>query len=137
MGKNKYIEDSNKMYSLFEEYKKDCKANPRVENIYSQKEDKIVQIPRETPLSLSGFYVFGYKNNVTLQHYFVNSEDAYDDYRTICTRIKEEIRTDQIEGGQVGIYNASITQRLNNLVDRSEVAKISKPARIKFTKPKK
>ena len=124
------------MYELFEKYKVECKTNPKYENIYSHKEDKIVKIPREVPYSLSGFYVFGYENKVTLQHYFVNSREDYDDYRTICTRIKQEIRNDQIQGGQVGIYNASITQRLNNLVDKSEVvAKLEKPKRLNFTKP--
>lgn len=121
MYKKKYIPTPEAMYELFEKYKEQCKANPKYENIYSHKEDKIVPIPREVPLSLSGFYVFGYENKVTLQHYFVNSLDAYDDYRTICTRIKQEIRKDQIDGGQVGIYNASITQRLNGLIDKSEI----------------
>jgi hypothetical protein len=44
----------------------------------------------------------------------------YDDYMTICSRIKEQIRQDQIEGGMVGQYNPSITQRLNNLTDKQE-----------------
>ena len=33
----------------------------------------------------------------------------------------DEIRQDQIEGGMSGIYNPSITQRLNGLTDKSEV----------------
>jgi hypothetical protein len=36
-------------------------------------------------------------------------------------RILDEIRNDQIEGGSVGQYNASITQRLNGLTDKQEI----------------
>jgi hypothetical protein len=44
----------------------------------------------------------------------------YNEYQPICSRIKEQIRQDQIEGGMVGQYNPSITQRLNNLTDKQE-----------------
>jgi hypothetical protein len=45
----------------------------------------------------------------------------YDDFCEVCTRIKNEIREDQITGGILSFYNPSITQRLNNLVEKSEV----------------
>ena len=54
-------------------------------------------------------------------HYFINYEGRYEDYVSICSRIKREIRTNQIEGGMVGIFNPSITQRLNGLTEKSEV----------------
>ncbi len=47
----------------------------------------------------------------------------YGDYVGICRTIKEEIRADQIDGGMAGIYNPSITQRLNNLTEKKEVIK--------------
>jgi hypothetical protein len=50
--------------------------------------------------------------------YFENKEDRYTDYIRICRRIRRTIRQDQIEGGMAGIYNPSITQRLNNLVEK-------------------
>ena len=56
------------------------------------------------------------------KHYFANSDNKYDDYLTICNNIREIIRQDQIEGGMAGIYNSSITQRLNNLVDKQETS---------------
>ena len=49
-----------------------------------------------------------------------NSGGTYTEFRDICSHIKDEIRLNQIEGGMVGIYNPSITQRLNNLVEKSE-----------------
>ena len=42
-------------------------------------------------------------------------------YRELLkTNIKKEIRENQITGGMLGIYNPSITQRLNNLVEKVE-----------------
>jgi HPt (histidine-containing phosphotransfer) domain-containing protein len=45
----------------------------------------------------------------------------YTEYATICSRIEEAIRMDQIEGGMVGQYNASITQRINALKEHTDV----------------
>jgi hypothetical protein len=46
---------------------------------------------------------------------------------TICTHIKEIVRQDQIEGGMVGQYNPSITQRLNGLKEQVEQTNIEQP----------
>lgn len=121
MGKHKYIETPEKMLELFEAYKKDVKENPRGEHVFGGKDFSRETKQLERPLTMSGFKVFGYKNKVTISHYFDNTDGAYEDYRAICSRIRDEIRTDQIEGGMVGQYNASITQRLNNLVEKKEV----------------
>ena len=72
-------------------------------------------------------FVFREGLNTELSHYFSNKDDRYSDYVAICTRIRGEIREDQIGGGMVGIYNASITQRLNNLVDRQDIKSDNKP----------
>ncbi|HEY9701838.1 MAG TPA: hypothetical protein V6C58_05305, partial [Allocoleopsis sp.] len=51
---------------------------------------------------------------------FEGKNESYRSYFPICSRIKREIRNEQIIGGMVGIYNPSITQRLNGLVDKQE-----------------
>ena len=56
-----------------------------------------------------------------LGDYFSNKDNRYESYATICHYIKLSIRNDQITGGMVGIYNPSITQRLNNLVEKSDI----------------
>jgi hypothetical protein len=65
-----------------------------------------------------GFRTFAADRGQTVNDYFANTGGRYSDYATICSRIEEAIRMDQIEGGMVGQYNASITQRLNNLTER-------------------
>jgi hypothetical protein len=65
-----------------------------------------------------GFRTFAAEKGQSVQDYFANYEGRYSAYTTICSRIEEAIRMDQIEGGMTGQYNASITQRLNNLTER-------------------
>lgn len=140
MGKNKYIETPEKMWEYFQSYIIDIRENP----IYLIEQKKgntslkvtvekgadmpilatndIVQLPARRPLTLDGFENWCADEEIIsdLGDYFANTDNKYSNYSTICSRIKRVIRQDQIEGGMVGIYNPSITQRLNGLVDRKE-----------------
>ena len=120
MAKKKYIETPEKMWELFESYRKEVKDNPRVIYDFVGRDGNEVAKRLERPLTMEGFSCFCHDKDITVKHYFNNTDDSYDDYRTICSRIKEQIRRDQIEGGMVGQYNASITQRLNNLKEQTE-----------------
>ena len=120
MAKHKYIETPEKMWELFERYIKYLKENPFKVKDWVGGMGKMVLREKERPVTMEGFREFGHKNGVTVLHYFDNPDNAYEDYRVICSRIKDFIRSEQIEGGMAGIYNPSITQRLNNLVERSE-----------------
>ena len=127
MGKHKYIETPEKMWELFEAYAKDTKGNPRIKVEYVGKDGERVNTPLERPLTLEGFNQYAYAYESTIHHYFDNPQGAYDEYRGVCSRVREAIRNDQIEGGMVGQYNASITQRLNGLTDKSEVVHKEQP----------
>ena len=123
MGKRKYIESPDKMWQLFQEYKDYTKNNPKLKMDFKGKDADEVWYKLEIPLTLEGFE--NYVANIDgmpmdLSNYFANSNDAYKEYSTICSRIRKVIRQDQIEGGMAGIYNPSITQRLNGLVDKAE-----------------
>ena len=115
--KPKYIETPEKLYEIFQEYKKSLK--PR--EIQKATPRGVVSEWHTPPLTMSGFRVFGHKVGVTVHHYFSNPENRYDAYRSICSLIEDEIRTDQIEGGMVGQFNPSITQRLNGLTEKTDV----------------
>lgn len=130
MGKNKYIETPEKMWELFEEYQRDAKLSPKIKVEYVGREGRIVNTPLEKPLTMVGFENFVADkglNQAGLGHYFSNLDDNYKDYLGICSRIKRVIRQDQIEGGMAGIYNPSITQRLNNLSEKVEQTNIERP----------
>lgn len=148
MGKNKYIESPEKMWEYFLSYKKEIKDNPimgveqkrgnsilpkDISNIESDVLNKmlnpIVYLPIQRPLTLEGFENWLEDNEIIkggIGDYVSNKNNAYEEYSTICSRIRRNIKQDQIEGGMAGIYNPSITQRLNGLVDKSEVTEIKK-----------
>lgn len=123
MGKHKYIETPEKMWELFLAYKKSVKENPIIVKDWVGKDADQIYREKEKPLTIDGFECWCYDNDIIndLSNYFANSDNKYSEYSTICSRIRKAVRTDQIEGGMVGIYNPSITQRLNGLVDKSEV----------------
>lgn len=115
MAKHKYIETPDKLLEMWKQYKDHVKSNPR----FTYQLDKLgnpVAIPLECPLTQEGFETYCYNfYDVCIGQYFDNPDNRYSDYIAICSRIKTERKSDQITGGMVGQYNASITQRLNNL----------------------
>lgn len=122
MGKKKYIETPELLWEYFLAYKKEVKSKPIMVQDYVGKDAEMVYREKEKPLTIDGFECWCYDNEIIsdLSNYFANSDNKYSEYSTICSRIRKAVRTDQIEGGMAGIYNPSITQRLNNLVERSE-----------------
>lgn len=118
MAKHKYIETPERFEEIWEIYKKKVKDNPRYSYSVSNKTGEIVAIPLELPISVDGFEVWAKKEYGDIHNYFDNNGDRYSDYKAICSHIRKECRVDQIEGGMVGQYNPSITQRLNNLTER-------------------
>lgn len=122
MGKHKYIETPEILYELFEKYKLNLKeqANEWTEWQYVGKDGNRVEDALKVPMTMEGFRRFGHLNNVTVKDYFDNRAEAYNNYSTICTRIRDEIRENQIIGGLLGKYNPSITQRLNGLKEQTE-----------------
>jgi len=141
MGKQKYIATPEKMWDYFCEYRKETKDNPIIiveqkrgsvilpkdlTNVDSetikQSLNSVIELPVQKPLTLDGFENWCADNEIIndLGDYFSNKDKKYSNYSTICSRIKRVIRQDQIEGGMAGIYNSSITQRLNGLTEKIE-----------------
>lgn len=123
MAKHKYISSPRKMLQLFNEYVEHAKSNPIKVQDYVGKEAFMVYREKEVPLTMEGFENFvASKPRMPwdLKDYFANTNGAYSEFSPICSRIKKMIREDQIKGGMAGIYNPSITQRLNGLVDKTE-----------------
>lgn len=123
MGVHKMVEYPEKLLEYFNGYKEEIKANPiKVKDWVGKDADEVYR-EKEQPLTMEGFenYVADHDGPWSLEQYFSNRENRYEDFVAICLRIKRIIRQDQISGGMAGIFNASITQRLNNLVDKTEL----------------
>ncbi len=116
----KKIETPERLMELFEQYKAYIKANPFLVQDYVGKDGVEVFRTKEKPLTIDGFETWLYENSFIgdLSHYFANTNGSYADYLTICHAIRKACRNDQINGGMAGIYNPSITQRLNGLTEK-------------------
>ena len=122
MAKHKYIESPEKMWELFIEYQDNTKTNPKKKNDFAGKDADEVIKKLERPLTMEGFENYVADKDIidNMAQYFANTEGRYTKYQSICSRIRRTIRQDQIEGGMVGIYNPSITQRLNGLAEKTD-----------------
>ena len=116
----KYIKTPEALAKLFEKYVKETKAKPRRKHTFVGKDGKSEYELLEVPLTMEGFRIYCFNKVGCVKHYFDNTDKRYEGYSTICSHIKERIRRDQIEGGMVGQYNPSITQRLNGLKESTE-----------------
>lgn len=127
VGRPRNLNSPEQLYELFIRYKQDVKSNPRIKSVFGGKEFEERAEPLERPLTMEGFEVFCWDIVGQIEDYFYNREKRYNEYSAICSRIRKEIREDQITGGMVGQYNASITQRLNNLKEQVEQTNIEQP----------
>lgn len=127
VGRPRNLNSPEQLYELFVRYKQDVKANPRIKSVFGGKEFEERAEPLERPLTMEGFEVFCWDIVGQVEDYFKNRDKRYEEYTPICSRIRKEIREDQITGGMVGQYNASITQRLNNLKEQIEQTNIEQP----------
>lgn len=121
-GRPKAIPTGDDMWQLFSVYKQWAKDNPVIVQDFVGKDADEVERKKEQPLTLEGFedWVADNGGPWSLEQYFSNTGNRYQDFVAVCARIRRSIRADQIKGGMAGIYNPSITQRLNNLVERTE-----------------
>lgn len=122
MGRTKLIESPEKLKEYFLSYEKEVKSSPFLIKDWVGKDANEVVREKEKPLTIEGFECWLSENEIIedLGDYLKNKDKRYEDYAPICSYIKKKTRRDQIEGGMAGIFNPSITQRLNNLVEKTE-----------------
>lgn len=129
MGRPNKINSPEHLWELFQAYKKHTKENPFIVKDFVGKDAEMVYREKERPLTIEGFENYCADQEVIgdLSHYFANTNGRYKRFLTICSRIRREVRSDQIEGGMAGMYNPSITQRLNNLVEKVQQTIVEQP----------
>lgn len=122
VGVPKKIESPEILWNHFMDYVKHTKSHPIKVKDWVGGMAKPVQREKERPLTNEGFSIYLFEKGIMsdVKDYFSNRDGRYEDFVPICSRIREFIREDQIAGGMAGIYNPSITQRLNGLVEKTE-----------------
>ena len=119
MAKPKYIKTPEELYQLFESYTLDTKQ--RVRTIPKATNKGVLYEEHVPPLTIDGFKTYANKQGSDINRYWYNVDGTLNDYVSIVTRIKEEIRNDQVEGALVGQYQQNIVARLNNLTEKTDV----------------
>jgi len=114
------FKEPNELFKAFQEYKDDIleQSNEWQKVQYVGKEAERVTDGQKVPYTQEGFERFCYNKYGCVEQYFKNQDGLYDDFIPISTRIKKEIRENQIIGGMLGFYKESITARINNLKEQ-------------------
>jgi hypothetical protein len=135
VGRPRLLQSPDQMWDLFERYIEWARMNPVIKRELSGRTGEVVEIPIDRPLTIDGFLTFCWNKLGDIDAYMWNKDGAYPDFSAISTRIKKEIRDNQIAGGVAGLYNASLTARLNGLTEKTQT-EITTPGRleIKFEK---
>ena len=122
MHPTRIFKTPEELLKAWNEYKENLSIQSKewVKIQYVGKDGQKVIDGQKVPMTYEGFKRFCYADYGEVKHYFDNKEGYYADFGEVCSRIKEEIRENQIIGGLLGFYNASITQRLNSLVEKNE-----------------
>ena len=122
MHPTRIFKEPKDLQKAWEEYKEQLKIDAwqwtKVQ--YAGKDAERKEDPFKLPYSFDGFEVFCFKDYGNIEQYFKNVGSLYNDFVPLCSHIKKEIRANQITGGLLGIYNPSITQRLNGLVEKTQ-----------------
>ena len=122
MHPTRIFKTSSELETAWNEFKEDAKkqANEWIEVRHVGKDGEEKQIPKKIPYTMEGFKRFCHLEYGCVEQYFTNQDNLYLDFIGICSRVKSEIRENQIIGGMLGFFNPSITQRLNSLVDKQQ-----------------
>lgn len=124
MGRPRNFESPERLIEVWDEFKEDVKEQSKewIKVQYVGKEGDRMEDRMKIPLTFEGFKIFCRKQGYgDVKHYFESTNNAYEEFWDICSHIKEEIRNNQIIGGMLGVFNPSITQRLNGLTEKQDV----------------
>lgn len=127
---NNYAMTEEELFIHFQAYIVETKSNPFLVMDFGMTKEgaQIVKMEKERPLSVDGFSVFLWERNIYrgFRNIVTNPDGIFDNLAEVVSYIREVIRRDQVEGGLAGVYNQTLTARLNNITEKSEVVNTSK-----------
>lgn len=100
------------------EYKDHCRANPWRKKVWVGKDGREEYEETERPMTIEGFIVFADISFQTWYNY--KSAKGYDQYFEIVSRGETLFRSQNLEGGMVGAYNANLVARYNSIKEKTE-----------------
>lgn len=122
--KQKYIESPEDLWSLFEQY---IESLETISVPISHVKLGTTELKIKEPMTMEGFYSFGYDNELTIHHYVDNPKGAYESYRGIVTRIKNRIYKNNFSRAAVGMLKESLISKQLGLTAKIEQTNIEQP----------
>ncbi len=122
MGKSKYIETPEILWTHFCNYVKHESEHPMHKVEYVGKDGEKVLTPLETPITFEGFECYLADEGVIsdLGDYAKNKDGNYTDYSPIITRIRQNCFVHNFKGASVGIFNANIIAKKLGLIEKQQ-----------------
>jgi hypothetical protein len=129
MAKHKYIETPEKMWELFEQYVNHERNNPMYKREYVGKDGREVDTPLETPITFEGFECYLADKGIIsdLGKYSANTDNTYEEFRTIITRIRQNCFVHNFKGASVGLFNANIIAKKLGLIEKQQMEIVEQP----------
>lgn len=123
MHPTRIFKHPDELEKAWNEFKADLEEQSKqwIKIQYVGKDGEQKRDPMKVPMTMEGFERFCYKKYGMVEQYFKNKDALYNDFVPICSHIRKEIRENQIIGGLLGVYNPSITQRLNGLKEATDI----------------
>lgn len=118
-GRPRHLKEPEELYTLFESYLIETKSRTR--KVPKATNKGVLYEEHVPPLTIDGFKTYCNKQGQEINNYWYNVGGVFDAFISIVTRIKEEIRNDQVEGALVGQYQQNIVARLNALTEKTDV----------------
>lgn len=118
-GRPRHLKEPEELYTLFENYVIETKSRTR--KVPKATNKGVLYEEHVPPLTIDGFKTYCNKQGQEINNYWYNVGGGFDAFISIVTRIKEEIRNDQVEGALVGQYQQNIVARLNALTEKTDV----------------
>lgn len=120
VGRPRIFNSPDELWQAFGSYQQWVRHNPIRKMVFVGKDGNKDYELIDRPYTFEGFLNFCYDSYGDIEHYFRNTDGRYEEFSSICSRVKRIIRDQQIAGGMAGVYNPSITQRLNGLTEKQE-----------------
>lgn len=122
MAKHKYIKSPGELEELFERYIEWAKSNSYIEQQWVGKNGDEVLKKIMRHISFDGFEGWLCENAIIsdLGHYSANTDNAYDEYRTIITRIRKICRGRLLTAAISNVANGNVVSRYLGIADKTD-----------------
>jgi hypothetical protein len=108
-GRDKTFETPQDLWNAFLEYQKEIAANPIIKIDFRGKDNDMIELPLQRPLTLRGFADYLGMTYQGVKNY--GELESHKDFFDVYARIENKCYNSKFEGASVGIFNPAIIAR--------------------------